>query len=62
MDRLSGGRKTRFTAGTALMNLPSVRLLKSLGFEKISEELVSFYKDENGGNIYFTGGIFACDR
>lgn len=62
MDRLSDGRRARFTAGTALKNVPSVRLLKSLGFAKIGEEQVSFYRDENGENTYFTGGIFACEK
>ena len=58
---LSNGRKMRITAGTALENAPSVRLLKSLGFEKIKEEQVSFYKDVNGNDIYLKGGIFALD-
>lgn len=49
---------TRFSAGTAINNLPSVGLLKSLGFTQIGSELVSFYKDENGNNIFFEGGIF----
>lgn len=49
---------TRFTAGTALANLPSVRLLESLGFAQTGEEKVSFYKDENGNDIFFDGGIF----
>ncbi|MBQ7433623.1 MAG: GNAT family N-acetyltransferase [Lachnospiraceae bacterium] len=61
MKLLSNGYKTRYSAGTALNNLPSVRLLKSLGFEKVSEEQVSFYKDESGEDIYFTGGIFAIE-
>ena len=61
MKLLSNGRNTRFFVGTALDNLPSVRLLKSLGFEKIDEEQVSFYKDENGNDIYFTGGGFASE-
>lgn len=47
-----------FTAGTAIKNLPSVKLLKSLGFEQIGEEKVSFYKDENGNDIVFDGGVF----
>lgn len=47
-----------FTAGTAIRNLPSVKLLKSLGFAQIGEEKVSFYKDENGNDIVFDGGIF----
>lgn len=61
MKWLSREGNTRFTAGTALNNLPSVRLLNSLGFQKIREEKVSFYKDENGNDIYFDGGIFAVD-
>ena len=48
----------RFTAGTALKNIPSVRLLNSLGFKQIGTEKVSFYQDEGGNDIYFDGGIF----
>ncbi len=51
-----GARK--FTAGTALNNTPSVKLLETLGFQKVEEEKVSFYKDENGEDIVFDGGIF----
>ena len=47
-----------FTAGTAIKNPPSVKLLKSLGFEQIGEEKVSFYKDENGNDVVFDGGVF----
>ena len=47
-----------FTAGTGLKNTPSVRFLKSCGFELTGTEKVSFYKDENGEDIYFDGGIF----
>ena len=49
---------TRFTAGTGLGNTPSVSLLKSLGFELIGTEKVSFYKDVYGNDIVFEGGIF----
>ena len=49
---------THFTAGTGLANLPSVALLKSLGFQLVGEEKVSFYKDEDGNDIVFDGGIF----
>lgn len=49
---------TRFTAGTALGNLPSVALLKSLGFTLTGTEKVSFYKKENGEDIVFDGGVF----
>lgn len=59
--RVADGQKTRFVVGTALHNLSSVRLLRSLGFEKTGEEKKSFYKDEKGDDIYFDGGIFALD-
>ena len=49
---------TRFTAGTALNNTPSVRLLTSLGFVQTGSERVSFYKDNDGNDIFFDGGIF----
>lgn len=48
----------RLTAGTAINNTPSVSLLKSLGFELIETEKVSFYKDADGNDIVFDGGIF----
>ena len=48
----------RFTAGTELQNTPSVRLLYALGFAKVGEERLSFYKDERGNDIEFDGGIF----
>lgn len=48
----------RFTAGTALANTPSVDLLLSSGFMRIGTEQVSFYKDEQGKGINFTGGIY----
>ena len=46
------------TAGTAIENIPSVKLLKSLGFRQIGIERVSFYKDSYGEPIWFDGGIF----
>lgn len=48
----------RLTAGTALHNTPSVALLKALGFELIKTEQVSFYKDADGNDIVFDGGVF----
>lgn len=48
----------RVTAGTALNNLPSVRLLQKLGFRQVGTEQVSFYQDENGQGIVFEGGLF----
>lgn len=61
MHYLFEGKALRFTAGTALDNIPSVRLLKSIGFQQIGEEQVSFYKDDDGRDIIFPGGIFAYD-
>ena len=48
----------RLTAGTAINNTPSVALLKSLGFQRIETEKVSFYKDAGGKDIVFDGGVF----
>lgn len=49
------------TAGTAIENIPSIRLLQSLGFHQIGTERVSFYRDNKGNAIYFDGGIFELD-
>lgn len=49
------------TACTAIKNIPSIRLLQSLGFRQIGTERVSFYKDNTGNSIYFDGGIFELD-
>ena len=49
---------TKFSAGTALHNTPSVKLLTSLGFRLVEQEKVSFYKDAMGNDIVFDGGIF----
>lgn len=57
-DYLSTLGITKFTAGTALHNFPSVSLLKSLGFSLTGTENVSFYKDAQGNDIIFEGGIF----
>jgi len=48
----------KLTAGTAMKNIPSVRLLSSLGFKHTGTERLSFYKDNSGNDIYFDGGIF----
>ena len=48
----------RLTAGTAFGNTPSVALLKSLGFRLIETEKVFFYKDADGNDILFDGGVF----
>lgn len=49
---------TRFSAGTALNNTPSVKLLTGLGFRQVGTEKVSFYKDAEGKDIVFDGGVF----
>ena len=49
---------TRFSAGTALNNIPSVKLLTGLGFRLVGTEKVSFYKDAEGKDIVFDGGVF----
>ena len=48
--------KAVFTAGTALENMPSCRLLKKLGFACISTETVSF-----DGKCSFQGGCFILE-
>ena len=48
----------KFSAGTAINNIPSVSLLKSLDFILTGTEKISFYKDEQGNDIVFDGGIF----
>lgn len=47
-----------FTAGTALENRPSRKLLERLGFTLQKTECLSFQKDINGNDISFEGGIF----
>lgn len=49
---------TKFSVGTAINNTPSVALLKSLGFTLTGREKVSFYKDADGNDIAFDGGVF----
>ena len=53
---------TKFSAGTGLNNMPSVKLLTSLGFKLVEQEKVSFYKDAEGNDIVFDGGIFEMER
>ena len=48
----------RLYAGTGLKNTPSVRLLENTGFTLTETEKVSFYKDENGNDLIFDGGVF----
>lgn len=47
-----------FTAGTALDNAPSCRLLAKLGFVLHSTERISFHKDASGNDLVFEGGNF----
>ena len=49
------------TAGTALNNAPSVRLLGRLGFTLTGTEQVSFYTDENGAPVVFEGGVYGLE-
>lgn len=49
---------TEFTAGTALANASSCRLLQRLGFVLQTTESVSFRKDAAGNDITFEGGNF----
>lgn len=51
----------KLTAGTALRNLPSVALLRSLGFRQTGTEKVSFYQDSCGNDLVFDGGIFQLE-
>lgn len=48
----------RFTAGTALDNHPSCKLLERLGFALTDTETLSFHRDAAGNDIVFTGGRF----
>ena len=48
----------KIIARTALNNTPSVSLLVSLGFAQTGKEKVSFYRDADGNDIYFNGGIY----
>ena len=58
LDLMKGRGAPLITAGTALENTPSVRLLESLGFRLTGTEQVTFYKDEEGNDIFFESGIF----
>ena len=49
---------SQIEAGTALNNRPSVRLLRALGFRQTGTEQVSFYRDAEGNDIVFEGGVF----
>lgn len=52
---------TRISAGTALNNIPSMKLLTGLGFQLVGTEQVSFYKDAEGKDIFFDGGILELE-
>ncbi len=59
MEYMAKERKVKaFTAGTALKNKPSCKLLDKLGFTLKETELLSFHKNANGNGITFEGGIF----
>ncbi len=50
-----------FTAGTALDNHPSVRLLQRLGFVMIGTETLAFWQDADGNDLAFTGGKYLLE-
>ena len=52
----------KFSAGAGLNNTPSVKLLTSLGFRLVAQEKVSFYKDAEGNDIVFDGGVFKLEH
>lgn len=55
------GLAEHFEAGTALENAPSVKLLLAAGFRQTGTESVSFYRDTEGNDIWFEGGIFELE-
>ena len=61
LTRLREQGFTHFSAGTALNNTPSVKLLTGLGFRLAGTEKVSFYKDADGKDIVFDGGIYELE-
>ncbi|MBR0161234.1 MAG: GNAT family N-acetyltransferase [Oscillospiraceae bacterium] len=58
LDIMKDKGAVNIIAGTALNNIPSVRLLTSLGFRQTGTEKVSFYKDDKGNDITFEGGNY----
>jgi RimJ/RimL family protein N-acetyltransferase len=52
----------RLTSGTAIDNIPSNRLLYSLGFEKTGEETCSFRTSPAGEPLSFRGSSFVLTR
>ncbi len=62
IGRMFASGVTRITAGTAMENLPSVALLRSLGFRQTGTEKVSFRKDVEGNDDVFDGGIFELTK
>lgn len=59
MEHISKTRCAKaFTAGTALQNVPSCKLLNKLGFVLAKTEMLSFHKDNVGNDIVFEGGSF----
>jgi ribosomal-protein-alanine N-acetyltransferase len=55
-------KATKFTTGTAVLNVPSCKLLTKLGFRKTGESLTSLRKDEEGRPIEFIGASFELSR
>lgn len=50
----------RLISGTAKANIPSVELLKSIGFSITGESTTSFVNDESGNPLEFKAYSFEC--
>lgn len=63
MEHISKTRDVKaFTAGTALQNILSCKLLDKLGFVLMKTETLSFHKDNTGKDIVFEGGIYCKEN
>ena len=52
----------RIRSGTAKVNTPSVRLLRSLGFEEVAKAPASFANDAQGNPVRFIGVSYLLTR
>ena len=52
----------KLTAGTAILNYPSCKVLDKLGFRKIGESSHSFRKTPEGNPIEFMGASFVLEK
>ena len=58
-DTLKG---EKFTTGTAVLNIPSCKLLTKLGFHKTGESISSLRKNAEGKAIEFIGASFELSK